>query len=186
VKLQAKRFNPALREDFFRLHSEENGCGWCFCAAWWVPTWEGWSDRIVEENRELRNELLEQGHYDGYLLYSEDQPIGWCQVGKTGRLEKLVEQFSLFEVKEAWAISCFLIAPQFRGQGMASFMLKEIIEDLQGRGAESVLAFPKAETGLDQLDMWNGPLAMYLEAGFSIWKEDPIRPVLLLDLINDS
>jgi hypothetical protein len=68
---------------------------------------------------------------------------------------------------------------------MASFMLKEIIEDLKSRGAESVLAFPKAETDLDQLDMWNGPLAMYLEAGFSIWKEDHIRPVLLLDLNSD-
>jgi hypothetical protein len=68
---------------------------------------------------------------------------------------------------------------------MASHMLMEIVEDLKIRGAEGVLAFPKVGTNLDQLDMWNGPLAMYLDAAFSIWKDDPSRPVLQMLLTNE-
>lgn len=186
MQVEVRRFSPDLRSDFFRLHSEEHGCGWCFCTAWWVPTWDGWSDRSAEENKRLREKLLDQGEYDAYLLYSEDQPIGWCQVGLHERLEKLVKQFSLPPTDSVWAITCFLIVPHYRRQGMASHLLAKIVEDLKIRGAKSVLAFPKAGLSIDQLDMWNGPLAMYLDAGFSIWKDDPSRPILQMVLTTEN
>lgn len=184
MHVEVRRFSPDLRSDFFRLHSEDNECGWCFCTAWWVPTWEGWSDRTAEENKRLRQELLDQGEYDGYLLYREDQPIGWCQVGRQDRLEKLVQQFSLPSETNVWAITCFLIAPQYRRQGMATRLLDDIIEDLWLQGAKRIFAFPKSGENFDQLDLWNGPLSMYLQAGFSIWKEDLSRPVLELVISN--
>lgn len=77
---RVKRVDESLRSDFFHVHSEKYGCGWCFCVAWWVPTWEGWSERTREQNRELRETLLESGEYDGYILYGDEHPIGWCQV----------------------------------------------------------------------------------------------------------
>ena len=48
------RFDPGRRADFFRLHSEVNEAGWCFCAAWWVESWEGFGERPAEANRALR------------------------------------------------------------------------------------------------------------------------------------
>ena len=108
MKREVRRLTAELVDDFFRLHSEENGCGWCCCVAWWVPTWEGWGDRSANENRALREKLFKQGEYDGYLLYVDDEPVGWCQVGPRDRLEKLVGQFSLAPDPSAWAITCFL------------------------------------------------------------------------------
>lgn len=177
-----KPFEPALRPDFYRLHSSENGCGWCFCTAWWVPTWDGWSQRSADENRMLREQLLDQGQYDGYLLYAKDNPVGWCQVGKLQRLVKLVEQFSLTSEDDSWAITCFLIIPQFRRMGLATRLLSEVIRDLKGRGVKRVLAFPKVGKNLDPLDMWNGNLSMFLSVGFTTMKHDPSRPVLALDI----
>jgi GNAT superfamily N-acetyltransferase len=184
--LEVHPFSSERRGDFYRLHSSANEAGWCFCAAWWTPTWEGWGDRSAEDNRRTREALCEAGEYDGYLLYAEDQPCGWCQVGRRDRLHKLRTQFSLEPSRETWAITCFLTAPGFRRRGLASQLLKEVLADLPARGARRVEAFPKRGAGLTSEDLWNGPEEMYLRAGFTVVRDDPLRPVLALDLARSE
>ncbi|NIS82270.1 MAG: GNAT family N-acetyltransferase [Anaerolineales bacterium] len=177
------RFTEALHGDFFQVHSEKHGCGWCFCVAWWVATWEGWSERSAEENRDLRTSLLNQGQHDGYLLYVDGEPVGWCQVGPRDRLEKLVHQFALEPDTNTWAITCFLISPAYRRRGLASFMLAEVLRDLQARGVQRVEAFPKHGDELDENDLWNGPESMYIANGFEVVQMGQQRSVLALMLM---
>ncbi|MCK5645544.1 MAG: GNAT family N-acetyltransferase [Anaerolineales bacterium] len=186
MSLNVKRFDESLRSDFFHVHSEKLGCGWCFCVAWWVPSWEGWSERTAEENRKLREVLLESGEYDGYILYDDEQPIGWCQVGTHKRLNKLVSQFSLDHGEDVWAITCFLIAPSYRRRGMANALLEGVLQDLETRGVRTVLAFPKVDPNLDELALWNGPLSLFLRAGFTRFRDDPHRPIFMMDLGKPS
>jgi ribosomal protein S18 acetylase RimI-like enzyme len=176
------RFEPGMEHDFWALHSAEHGCGWCFCSAWWVPEWEGWAERTAEQNRAVREELLEKGEYDGYLLYRGGQPIGWCQVGPRDRLTKLCEQFGLNPDPEAWAITCFLIHPAYRRRGFARSLLRAVLDDLPARGARRVEAYPRRGPDLDPLDLWDGTESLFLEAGFEVIQEDPVRPVLGLEL----
>jgi ribosomal protein S18 acetylase RimI-like enzyme len=172
------RFEPGMEDDFWRLHSPENGCGWCFCSAWWVPDWHGWADRSIEQNREVREGLLARGEYDGYMLYRGDQPIGWSQVGRRDRLAKLIEQFGLEPEPGTWAITCFLIRPDFRRRGFARSLLLAILEDLPRRGATRVEVYPRRGSELDPLDLWNGPESLFREAGFEVALDDPVRPIL--------
>ncbi len=79
--IEVHPFEESRRPDFFRLHSEANGCGWCCCVAWWTPTWEGWGERTAEENLRLREALFDRGEHDGYILYLDHEPVGWCQAG---------------------------------------------------------------------------------------------------------
>ncbi|MCI0399279.1 MAG: GNAT family N-acetyltransferase [Chloroflexi bacterium] len=162
------------------MHSQANGAGWCFCVAWWTPGWEGWGERTAEENYQLRQALLERGEYDGYLLYVEGAPAGWCQVGPRDRLAKLAQQFELGPDPDVWAISCFFIAPAYRRQGLAARLLAEVLADLQRRGVHRVEAFPKRGPELDALELWNGPEEMFRAAGFEVAQDDPRRPVLEL------
>ncbi len=81
--------------DFYRIHSPANGSGWCYCVAWYVPTWQGWRQRTAEENRALREDLPQHDRYDGYLLYVDQKPVGWCQCGPRDRFPKLLEQYEL-------------------------------------------------------------------------------------------
>jgi GNAT superfamily N-acetyltransferase len=167
--------------DFYHLHSSENCCGWCYCVAWWVPTWEGWGDRSAEENRALREYLFGSKQYDGYLLYIDDIPVGWCQVGPRDRLKKLNRQYGLHPNPETWAITCFLIVPQYRRDGYAGYMLGEVLKDLHHRGVHWVEAFPKRGSNLDEHDLWNGPEEMYIRAGFEVIHNDPYRPILRIE-----
>lgn len=177
-----KRFNKDLVKDYYHLHSQKNGADWCYCVAWWVESWDGWSARTAEENKKLRDELLASGEYDGYLLYLDQDPVGWCQVGRRDRLKKLAWQFELDPDPRAWAITCFLISPEKRHGGLAIDFLGRILNDLRSRGVSRVEAFPKRGQDLDESDLWNGPESMFIKAGFSIIREHPERPLLALDL----
>lgn len=182
MNLGVRPLDSFLRQDFFRLHSDENGCGLCQCVAWWVPVWDGWSDRTAEENRALRESLFDQGQYDGYLLFADEEPIGWAQVGRRDRLGKLVREYSLPPEPTTWAITCFLLAPKARGLGLARRLLEGIVSDLPRRGVTSLEAFPRRGEGLSPEEIWTGPESLFLHSGFSLVQDHPRRPRYRLDL----
>jgi ribosomal protein S18 acetylase RimI-like enzyme len=146
-----------------------------------VPTWEGWSQRTAAENRRIREGLFDDGVADGYLLYGDDEVVGWCQALERDRLAKLARQFDLPPDPATWAITCFLIAPRHRRQGLAGRLLREVVADLRRRGAARIEAFPKRGPDLDAGDLWNGPEAMFRAAGFAVLRDDPVRPILGLE-----
>ncbi|MGE0707439.1 MAG: GNAT family N-acetyltransferase [Planctomycetota bacterium] len=154
--------------------------------AWWVETWDEFKGRTAAENLAHRERLCAQGEHDGYLLYVGDQPVAWCQVGPRDRLLKLRRQHGLDEDPAAWAISCLLVVPARRRQGLARALLREVLAALRLRGARVVEAFPRRapEEGDEQdpLELWTGPEELYREAGFEVWRDDPERPVLRLIL----
>jgi len=181
MELTVLRVDASRRADFFDLHSEKNGEGWCCCVAWWVPTWDGWGDRTREENRAFRESLFDRGEYDGYLLYRGAEPIGWCQAGPRDRLAKLAAQYGLDPDPGAFAITCFVIAPPWRRKGMARILLSKVAEDLARRGARRIEAFPRRGASAEG-EMWTGPEALYHAEGFRCVREDPRRPVFAMDL----
>ena len=182
MKLEVRRLEAAGRQDFFRVHCAEAGTGWCYCAAWYVDSWEGWGERSEAQNRALREGLFERGESDGYLLYAEGEPVGWCQVLPRDRLPKLRRQFELAPDPGTWAITCFAILPRLRRRGLARRLLEAVLADLPGRGAARVEAFPKRGSGLEPGELWNGPEALFQAAGFRVHRDDAQRPVLALEL----
>jgi len=171
-----------LQDDFYRLHSKENDHGWCFCAAWWVPTWEGWSLRTEEENRAIRDQLFSSGQYDGYLMYDGDRPIGWCQAGPRDRLRKLIDEYRLPGDPTAWAITCFFILPEYREIGLGQHMLREVLEDLRKKGVKYVQGFPRRGKHFKVDDLWTGPETFFQNTGFYLERDDPNYPVYGLEL----
>ena len=169
--------DASRREDFYQVHSEANGANWCYCVAWWVPTWEGWGQRTAEENLTLRESLFRLGQYDGYLLYIDGEPAGWCQCGPRDHLPKLLEQYKLEPDPQVWAITCFLIAPRFKKQGLTHQLLAGVLKDLSGRGVARVQAFPRRAPDLPDEDRWTGPETIFKSAGFEVERDDPKRPI---------
>lgn len=119
-------------------------------------------------------------------MYDGDVPIGSCQAGPRDRLSKLVKQYGLPPDPEAWTITCFQIAPAHRGKGVAAHLLGRVLRDLKSRGTRLVETFPKRGAGLDEMDLWTGPEAMYREAGFVVVRDDPDRPVMSLTIGVDG
>lgn len=177
-----ERFTQRRRDDFLSVHSDTRTDAHCYCVAWWVATWEGWSDRTSEQNLDLRNQLLESGEYDGYLAYLGDVPVGWCQVGPRDRLAKLVKAFELAPDPDTWAITCFHIVPGARGKGVAGRMLQAVVGDLRTRGVRRVEGFPRRGEGHPPEEVWTGTESMFESAGFRVVADNEKFPVLAIEL----
>lgn len=182
MEIQVHRLDAARVPHFYLLHCEENGLGWCCCAAWWVPEWDAFARHTVEENRCVREDLFARGEHDGYLLYVDGEPAAWCQASPRDRLAKLVKQYALEPAPGTWAVTCFAVAPRWRRKGLAARLLASVLADLCERGATRVEAFPKRpERGAPPLapdDAWTGPEPLFLAAGFTVAREHERWPVL--------
>ncbi|MEZ5989060.1 MAG: GNAT family N-acetyltransferase [Planctomycetota bacterium] len=180
--LEVRPLTPDLVPDFFRLHAERHGCGWCCCVAWHVPTWDGWGERGAARNRALRQGLFDGGELDGYLLYQAGEPVAWAQVGRRDRLPKLVAGFGLEPEPGVWALSCLLVRPDRRRQGLARRLVEDVVADLRARGVARLQAFPKNADDLDDGEVWTGPRGLYAALGFELRRPGEPRSVWELAL----
>lgn len=180
MKFSVRRFSADVEQDFFDFHTRVGGE--CFCTAWWVPTWAEWGERTAEDNLQLRKELLTRREHDGYLLYAGGNAVGWCQVGRRDRLAKLVRQFGHSPDDSVWAVTCFQIDPDLRGQGLAAELLSGVIADLKQRGVKSLQAYPKIDATLPAHNQWTGQKALYTQLGFQHLRDNKTRAVFQLDL----
>ena len=66
---------------------------------------------------------------------------------------------------------CFLVAPRYRGEGIARLLLQAACDGLRGQGMTIAEANPRpqAETPADN---HFGPLSLYLSSGFTVHRED--------------
>lgn len=181
MSVSVERYSAGRHGDFLRLHSDANDAGWCRCVAWWVPTWDGWGERTAVENLAVRESLCAAGEHDGLLAYDGDEPVGWCQVGRRDRLDKLVTQLELGADPAVWAVTCFVVAPAHRRRGVAAALLEAAVSVARGAGASRVEGYPR--TAADEPgEMWTGPLGLFERAGFRVLRAGEPRSVVSLDL----
>jgi GNAT superfamily N-acetyltransferase len=129
-----------------------------------------WKERSADDNRAATCARVEDRTMTGWLAYSQGEAIGWCNAGPRRFIE------GLFDAPEPLAdrigaIACFVIAPAFRGRGIATALLAAACEGLQDRGFEWAEAYPRP-TITDAAENHYGPLAMYSAAGFDVVKHE--------------
>jgi GNAT superfamily N-acetyltransferase len=183
MNLRIALLDKERRDDFYRIHHEGCEMSGCYCTAWWVPTWEELENRTPQQNHALRENLFRDAIYDGYLLYADEQPVGWCQCGPRDRMPKVAQTYNLIPHEQAWAITCIYLVPNYREIGLAHFFMDEIINDLTRRGIKYVQGFPRRGVNLTSGDVWTGPEAIFQEADFKLERDDPLHPVYSRKLI---
>ncbi|MGE4159406.1 MAG: N-acetyltransferase family protein [Planctomycetota bacterium] len=112
--------------DFVSLMSGSN----CMCTAYLTDDYEN-------KGRACREAMFARGQHDGYLLYVEGQVAGWCQCAPLSQGLRLPKDFL---AEGVWGLTCMVMAPAFRGRGLATTFLKAILDDLPGRGCTRVIA----------------------------------------------
>jgi len=169
--------------DFWAVHGDEHEHGWCCCTAWWSDSFETFSKRTADENRSHRERLFAEGHFDGYLVYADGRPVGWCQCGPIARLG-LLRRFHGLDATppDVVGLTCFFIVPSARGRGLARRLLDDVLADLRTKPVRSVLAFPRAGDGHEAGEVWTGPERLFTSAGFVRTGGTDAHPVLELNL----
>ncbi|MEQ7125580.1 GNAT family N-acetyltransferase [Actinopolymorpha sp. B11F2] len=118
--------------------------------------------RPWRQNRELMISLLESGRVFGYLAYADDRPAGW--VNASTRVE-----CSMYRVgeganppdRDVISLSCFGIAPPYRGHGLVGSLLQRVLADAPARGMAWVEAYPFNDQENADEDNWRGPRSLF-------------------------
>ncbi|MCM1536888.1 MAG: GNAT family N-acetyltransferase [bacterium] len=172
-----RQLEPGLCGDwlhFFDHIAFQDHEDWAFCYCL-----EGHLDRETNENwtdpgerREKAAELIRKGEMQGYLAYLDDKVIGWCNVNDRKNYRYLTEMFqeSGYPTEETAdrkckAIFCFLIAPSYRGRGVAQKLLDRVCRDAARDGYAYVEGYPFADEEFEF--QYHGTSKMYERSGFT-------------------
>ena len=118
--------------------------------------------------REVAERQIADGVLRGYLAYVEGQSIGWCNANDRANYpaeQRYDVPFYAPAEKREKAVVCFEIAPEYRGKGVATALLQQVINDAKANGYNAVVGFPVIR---DERYEWDnpGPIRLYEKAGF--------------------
>lgn len=177
-ELQAYDLSPSRWKDFERLfvrnHGVQAGC-WCMFYHRERPTGPLGSTERQEANRRDHRALVLRGHAHGVLVYSDGEPVGWCQYGRREDLPR-IENGRKYRSAAAelgrppeWRITCFFVDRPSRRAGIAEFALHAALAAIRRLGGGVVEAYPV--TRGNAVTIWFGTVRMFQREGFR-----PVRP----------
>lgn len=171
--IEIRPLAPASRDDYLRYFDTDafpDNPAWasCYCISYNIdmPP-DVFEERSAAQNRADKGRMIDEGEATGVLAYSGGRVVGWCNAGPRTSFP-LLDKFPAFGAEvtaTSGAIVCFVIAPAYRGQGLARKLLEGACEMLRDRGLTSVYAYPPKQAGTDA-SSYHGKLSMYLRAGF--------------------
>lgn len=172
------RIPDALR--FFDHDAFADNPRWaaCYCMFFHRDDPQANGDLPWQENREdLAGRLREQKTW-GYLAYVDGKPAGWCNASLRSAFPTRRKGEG---DEETGVVACFVIAPPYRGHGVAKNLLNAALEGFRARGVKKVEAHPYLDTK-DEYINYHGPLALYEQAGFKELQRNEKTALVTKDL----
>jgi len=169
---------PAL-EDLFGEHGAVNGC---WCMYWRIGS--EYRKRPRQENKTEFHEIVERGPAPGLLAFSEDLPVGWCQLTPRDALPWLDHTWRLKRIDDlpVWSISCLYVRKGHRRQGITSGLIAAALVAAKHAGAPTLEAYP-LDANLTPSASGTGYASTFKSAGFEVVaRHVPPRPIMRHDL----
>jgi ribosomal protein S18 acetylase RimI-like enzyme len=169
--LTAERMDAYVR--FFDKKAFTDNPRWAHCYCYFPyhdPAKVHWPERAADENRAAIRSCIRDGSAMGFLAYAGADVVGWCNAGPR-HLYPMLHDEPAPEEPRTGTIFCFIVAPAFRGKGVARALLDAACVGLAAEGLKVVEARPVKHANTAAANHL-GPLSMYLAAGFSIVRED--------------
>lgn len=121
-------------------------------------------------SKEIAEQQIASGALRGYLAYVNGKAIGWCNANDKANFP--IDScggahFHSDIPNREIAVVCFEIAPDFRGQGVATALLNSVISDAKANQYSAIESFPVIREKRYEWDC-TGPVRLYEKAGFVI------------------
>lgn len=125
----------------------------------------------AQMNREGLHALTQSKQPPGLIAYdkSSKRPVGWVSLGPREDFRRLANSPIMAPVDDqpVWSIICFVVPPEFRGQGVARALLRGAMAYAKKRGVKLLEAYPVDKPGRQNGDnLWFGTLGLYEGEGF--------------------
>jgi GNAT superfamily N-acetyltransferase len=176
MTLVIRPLTPDLAEDYVHFfdttpHDDNVDEHKCYCVCWSNDDCEGKDFSTVENRRDYALKYAKGGNIQGYLAYSGDSVIGWCNANtkseclKCASWRRFMDYVPIDELASGMkvkSIFCFVIAPEWQRKGIATKLLERVCADALQDGFDIVEAYPS---------YFGGYLEMYTRSGFRVYVE---------------
>ncbi len=177
MHLTIQPLSPALADDYFDFFEQraftDDSPYRCYCQVFQMnkAQYEAALAGTEDPGRVARAEAarqIAQGMLRGYLAYADGLAIGWCNTNDRANYSKDGPHSAHLHWPAPGvykAVACFEIAPEYRGQGIATVLLRRALADAGAEGFTAVDAFPAMRAERFVWD-YQGPLHLYEKEGF--------------------
>ena len=185
---------PAVPARFADLERTLNGGGdgaGCQCQWWMMRNTEFNATSRDERERMLRDEVA-AGPPPILLAYVDGDPAGMVRVGPRRTQVRIARTRAYAQTgrpawddASVWAVSCFVIRREFRGQGLSVRLLAAAVDYARDAGARVVEAYPidTTATKMAPNDLYHGVLSTFVDAGFrEVARPKPAVAIVELEL----
>ena len=163
----------------------------CWCQ-WFMVTRKEFGSCSRDELAEmLRRELKSADPSPGLIAYVDDSPAAWVRVGPRPSQPALARSriakagSEPIDDDDVWAITCFVVRRDKRGQGLAKQLTAAAIEHAVEHGARVVEAYPidTDQRKTSNNELFHGSVRLFSDAGFSeVARPTGARVVMALDV----
>ncbi len=146
----------------------------CYCVFnQFAGTEAEWLATTAEQNRAAALRMISDGRMKGYLAYADGKVVGWCNAND----KRVYPQFSQVGDdgdSRICAVTCYVIDPQHRRQGIARALLRRAVADAAAAGFDYFEAFP-VEGGQTAASHYHGHPGLYASEGFAVRTQEGRR-----------
>lgn len=195
MAITIKQLTPALSDDYFDFFENraftDNSPYRCYCQMYQMTKEQAKAafdnadgTDMGRISREVAERQIESGVLRGYLAFDGGIAVGWCNCNAKASFpseSSTGDRFYAPPEKREKAVVCFEIAPEYRGKGVATALLKQVVDDAKAEGYLAVEGFPVVRNERYEWDC-TGPVRLYEKVGFSKVLEKDGRAVMRIEL----
>lgn len=180
--MKIEPLTPETWPAFEALMGPKGGYGGCWCMLWRKTKAEHDRDS-GEANRKDIQRLADSGLPPGLLALDGERAVGWISVAPRRDFVRLETSRVLkpLDDEAVWSVSCFLIAKDYRRQGLAVQLLEAACGFVRERGGTILEGYPIApnKTPYPAAYAWTGFESAFKQAGFKeAARRSPTRPIM--------
>lgn len=179
--ITCRPLTPARWDDLVKLFGPRGACAGCWCMFFRLSSAEFRAGQGDGNRRKLRA-LVTAGVPLGVIAYRGRTPVGWCAIAPRADYPRLQRSRVMAAVDDApvWAATCFFVAREARGQGVARALRDGAARYAARHGARWMEAYPVDADGR-QADafVYHGLAAMFRDPPWrEVARRSPTRPVV--------
>jgi hypothetical protein len=175
---RVEALTPQTWPAYARLMERHNGVfGGCWCT--YFQTLAGDKTYDADDNRALKQRLVEEGRAHAALVLDGDEAVAWAQYGSPQELPNIYHRKEYDETGDPppdYRITCMFVDKAYRRRHVLAIALRGAVELVAAAGGGVVEGYPHdTSDGRKVSVLYDGTRRLFEEAGFTYVRPKGLR-----------